>query len=211
MPLANTQVPASPNVPQLPGVPVLAQINQVINNIAIAVADAELITGFFLPPQWGLFFNGFPSIIADSVISVGYRSESRISNAPQEEGGFASYNKVILPDEGRVVFAQGGTPEARSTLISTLFAAKSSLNLFTLVTPDQTVPNVNVVRIDYERSQRSGAGMLLVDVWLEQVNIVGAPQFSNTAAASGANPTNGGTVQSSTPNGAQLPAAGGLT
>src|SRR5574337_124086 len=91
-----------PNVPNVAGVPALLRN---VSNIGMAVTGALAVVAKygslsnFLAPKWGIFRadNLTPVVIADSVVSVDYRNESRISDFPVELGSFGSYNKVATP------------------------------------------------------------------------------------------------------------------
>ena len=64
-----------PDVPNLPGVPLLASYSQ--NNVTLVAADAiiageTLASTFF--PQWGIYYNGIPVITPPSLISTDINS-----------------------------------------------------------------------------------------------------------------------------------------
>ena len=211
MPMAITPVPLFPSVPANPGVPpVLRQVGAINSNIVLLVADVGRIINLFSGPQWGLFAKGAaPVLIPDSVLKVSYRNETMVSSAPQEKGGFMSYNKVQQPFNARVTFAKGGTAASRLAFLTACEAALHSLELYDLVMPEGSRKNVNVTHYDFERTAMSGVTLLTVDVWVEEIRIVGSPQFSNTAAPGGADPQSAGAL-SATPVGAAVP-TGALT
>lgn len=208
MPLAITPKPTYPNVPVASGVPsVLRQAGQVNSAIVLLAADAQAIVNLFTGPQWGLFTQGVaPPLIPDSVVRVTYRGEAKVSTAPLEQGAFYSYNKVQDPFAARVTFAIGGFPSARLAFLQAVEGAKQSLGLYDLVMPEGTRQNVNVTHYDFERTALQGVSLLMVDVWVEEIRIVGAPAFSNTAAPSGNNPQTTGQV---TPTTNGVPAGAG--
>lgn len=206
MAMPTLSVPQYPSVPAAPGVPaLLSTIDQVQNTVVLAVADALLVLNMFAPPQWGLFASGVQVVKPDSVISVSYRQDDRISSAPQEQGGFNSYNKVALPYDARITFAKGGTVAQKNAFINSIMAAQKSLNLYEVVTPEAVYFSANVVHHDYDRSQRSGAGLLLVDVWVEEVRIGGTSQFTNTQNSASQSSQNQGQVQAGTPTSSEVP------
>ena len=216
-------MPTYPNVPQAAGVPpVRRQPGVSINTVGLIVADAVQIVSLFAGPKWGLFDrSGNPVIVSNSldipsglsavasalgagslvgtppVVSLEYAQDNAISSAPQEQGAFVSYNKVSHPFRARIGFVQSGTEANRTAFVQSVIAAQASLDLFTLVMPEFTYPNVNVIHHDFRRSQRHGVTMLVIDVWVEQVRVVGTSQFSSTTtkSPSGADPANVGAVQ----------------
>jgi hypothetical protein len=208
MVLPITPVPQYPNVPVAPGVPPLLrainQVSQIQNTAVLLVADAIDVLTMFSSPSWGIFSqNGTPVIIPDSVVDAGFRKEYRISDFPQEQGSFASYNKVETPFDAPWRLAKGGTDSDRTSFLNAIAQATASLNLYALVMPEVTYRWCNITRYAYQRSQRQGVTLLLVDIWLEEVRITGTTQYSSTAQPAAANPQNVGTVQSQTPTAQQ--------
>lgn len=216
-----TPVPAFPDVPNALGVPPVARsASQVIDDIALLTADAVIISRMLQGPQWGIFdANMQPVIVGDSTVRMSFAKDFRISDYPVEGGGFESYDKVETPYDARLTFAIGGSftlgtalsainstslsgavsaltgEAARAAFLSSMSVFAASTALFNVVTPDMVYPNANIVHYDYERTDRNGATMLMVDVDLQEVRVAPAPQFSNTQQPSGADPVNGGTVQ----------------
>jgi hypothetical protein len=132
--------------------------------------------------QWGIFSpsSGQSIAIADSVISIQYRNESRISNYPVEEGSFASYNKVASPYDVRIRMVKGGRQEDRSTFLSAIEFAASATDLFTVVTPEKTFENANIVGHDYSRETLNGAYVIIVDIDIQEVRTTAQTRFAET-------------------------------
>jgi hypothetical protein len=235
MALSNIIVPPFPDVPAAPGLPpVLRQVGAAVNNVEMLTADVVSIVRMFQGPQWGIFDqNGGPVLIGDSVISVDYRKEYRISDYPIEEGAFASYNKVQDPFDVRVVFACTGKQSLLSSLLSggalgslisgtdpntaarTLFlqqtdTATAALDLYTVVTPEVSYPKVNIIHHDYRREAKDGgATMLRVEVWCREVRA--AAKATQTGTDSITDPTAPATAAPATPNAAQPDGASAKT
>ncbi len=175
------------NVPNVAGIP------SVIFNAAGLAADAastlltgDLVTSFGSgPQQWGLYSGGAPVVTADSVLTMEYKQEWAVCDYPVEEGGFASYNKVQIPYDGRFRFAAGGTQAARSALLSSIAAIAGTLHVYDLVTPDAVYPNLNVIHYDYKRTNQSGNGLLMVDVWCQEIRQAGASSSNAFASLGG--------------------------
>lgn len=157
-------------------------------------------------PQWGLYKGGSPVIVADSVVTFGFKANSEISTYQVEQGAFQSYDKVQLPANGTVRYSTGGALSDRTAFLASIETAKQSTDLYDLVTPEVTYPNANVTDYNYDRTNTNGVGLLVVDVMVEEVRPTGMATYSTTpgvtpvtnAKAPGANdPVNDGTVQSS--------------
>jgi hypothetical protein len=181
------------SVPFAPGVPALLRTaSQDLDTVAMLVVDA-FDPALFGASQWGIFdSDGNPVAIADTVVSVDFRHEFKISDYPQEQGAFVSYNKVAIPYDFRVRFAVGddnGSGSAnRQAFLIAIEAALQSLNLYTAITPDASYPNINIVHYDYRRETRAGINLLQVDVWAEEIRQTATSQFSTNATPKTAQP-----------------------
>jgi hypothetical protein len=175
------------------GLPDLPAGVNVFSDAVLLVADAvSLFSG--VTPQWGIYLDGEPVVVADNVMAFGFKKSARISKYPQEQGAFASYNKVSVPGEPRLKFSTGGSVADRQAFLASIAPLIDDLNLYDVVTPEVTYSGYNVVNYDYPRTADK-AGLITVDVWLEEVVVAGASEFSNTASPTDAGQTNNGLVQ----------------
>jgi hypothetical protein len=154
--------------------------------------------------RWGIFDqSGAPIVTPDTVVGFAYRNEYRVSDYPQEQGAFASYNKVANPFDARIRMSIGRTDNERQWFLLALQTAFQSTNLYSVVTPEFTFPSAAIVHMDYRRERQDGANMLTVDVWVREVRLTGTASFSNTKTASGADAQSQGSVQATTAQGEQ--------
>jgi hypothetical protein len=189
------------------------------NTAQLLFADARLIANLFGPPAWGLYLNGQQVIQPDAILDIEVRADWRVSDYPQEQGAFASYNKVAEPWDVRLRFAKGGAltglpgllgrpissalgltggPDVAGTL-QTLTALAGTTTLVDVVTPQQTLTSMTVEHFDYRRNAASGVSLLTVDVWLRQIRVTAGAAFtSTTATPSGADAASTGSVQPQT-------------
>lgn len=186
---------------------------------------SELILGGLLQPAWGVYLDGvpviqpaafagptFPALAAlatlapllgatnvvpasASTVDFEYGQEFPLSNYPQEQGAFQSYNKVTLPFDVKLKLASSGSPSARQAFLSTCQAIASSIALFSVVTPEQTFDSVNCTHIDWKRNARQGNTLIQVDLWFQQIPVVSATNFQNTQQPGDAGQQALGTVQ----------------
>lgn len=174
-----------PNVPIAPGVPPLPRLpGSIPAVITLLVQDAISLFGLGVPQQWGLFLNGAPAILAESVVSFEFKSGANISDFQVEQGGFESYNKVQRPFDVRLRFSTGGTAQDRQALLASLEQAKQSLDLYDAVTPEMTYESVNVIDYSYRRTAQNGFAMIVVDVLCEQVRQQATSSFTSTGTSS---------------------------
>jgi hypothetical protein len=168
-------------------------------------------------PEWGIFTqDGQPVLLGDAVHGIEYQNDYRISDAPQEKGSFQSYNKVKVPWQAKVRFLVSGTVQAKNAFLAAAEAACASLDQYVVATPEFSYISANLIHLGYDRSAQSGAQLMRVEIWCEEVRIVAGTQLSNTKSPNGAAPTNNGPVQptETTPPpsgnpGGPLPIAGG--
>jgi hypothetical protein len=145
---------------------------------------------------------GAPNIVpvTASTIDFEYDQDRPISNYPQEQGAFQSYDKVTLPFDVKVKLACGGSTSRRQAFISTCLGISQSLSLFDVVTPELTFQSVNCTRIGWKRNARHGVTLILIDLWFEQVPVTATTSFLNTQQPGNAGQQSIGNVQPTTPN-----------
>jgi hypothetical protein len=175
------------------GLPVLPPSVNVFLNVAVLVADAVSLPGQ-APQQWGLFLDGDPVVVSDNVMAFGFKKQARVSKYPQESGAFASYNKVSIPGEPRLRFSSGGSVLNRQALLASITPLISDTNLYDVVMPEMVFSSYNVTNFDFDRDAEK-AGLLEIDVWLEEIVVAGASTFSNTSQPSDSSQVNNGLVQ----------------
>jgi hypothetical protein len=159
------------------------------------------------PPQWGLYANGLPVLVADSVFGMEYARDYRISDYPQEQGAFASYNKVKVPYIAKITYLIGSSIEERAAFLAAAELVTASLNLVTIYTPEIPYLNANPTHVGYRRTVQQGVSLLMVEIWCEEVRLVGAGALSNTQSINGA----GGSQNGNTPPQQTAPPPTGMT
>lgn len=170
-----------PNVPNVPGVPALPRLPGAIPPVVqLLVADVLAVFGGLGNAPWGLFLNGLPVVTADTVTSFDFKASSNISSFPVEQGGFESYNKVQKPFDVRMRFATGGSAADRQELLESVAAACNSLDLMDAVSPEAVYESVNPVYYDYRRTAVQGVGLLVVDVFCEEVRVRASSSFTSS-------------------------------
>lgn len=182
MPLAVLPTPAIPDVPRAPGVPTVPSLSTsvgtaILGATAIVSAIQSLLTNDFV---WGIYDeNDELALTPDTISHLDYRKDFRVPDYPIEEGGFATYNKVATPFENRVVLAKSGTLDERSDLLQVLEDMVASLNLYTIVTPEFTYVDVNLIGLSIYRAPRN-VQMLSIELTFTEIRIVEAGQFTES-------------------------------
>jgi hypothetical protein len=185
-----------PNVPVAPGVPPVprASATGIANAITLLAADVALL--FAQSPVWGIFDQSNTLIIQpDSIVGFDYRNDYRVTDAPQESGGFQSYNKVANPFDCRIVMTKGGSTQNKADFLASVDAVMGSTDLYHVVTPEKPFLNMTLVHNDFRRTAREGLGLLTVEIGLREVRIAGPAVFTNTQSPNGQDAQNTGQVQ----------------
>jgi len=190
-----------------PGVPDLLDVGSDAffpANAGLLLVDNLTGYGSGQAPQWGIFQNGTPVVIADAITNFGYRQDWAVADYPVERGGFESYDKVNTPFRIHMQFVSGGSEARREALLASIAAIGDTLTLYDVITPEVVYIGVNVERYDYRRSATNGLGLMIVDVGLLEIREDGITDFKNTKSPSGYAPDNAGNVQSTPYTGPNL-------
>jgi hypothetical protein len=178
-----------PNIPKLPGVPGLNRQNGAYAAAALTIVG-ELLPLNFFGPKWGIVDSAGSAVITpDSFIDFEYRGERKIPNYPIEKGGFQSYNKVALPFDARfTVSCSGNKKMTKQQFLAAIDKLLIGLTLVSVVTPEITFNNCNLIHADYRREARQNATMIVAQLWFQEVRASQTTAIP-TAAPSGAAPT----------------------
>lgn len=211
MPLPFISVPPYPDVPPFLGVPPIPRnpITTLLTPlIALLTTDAPTVArllGIQATPSWGIWdaSGQQPVLIGDSVIATDFTSEYQTTDAPVEAGSFTSYNRVQRPVEMVVTMTKGGSVADRHGFLLTAQAAAASTTLYTVVMPEATQANMNVVRMSFERTRDQGTQLIKVELHLREILTSAAALFTSTKDPSSAGQDNSGAVQAVVPVQAQ--------
>jgi len=164
--------------------------------MALLTADDPGLGGVFGVGRWGIFGrDGSPILAVDSVGDVDYSRDYAISDYPQEQGAFASYNKVQTPFQAKIGFY---ISTSRIQFLNAVEAAVQSLNLVTVVTPEIRYASANLKHYNYRRDARNGAKLIRVEIWCEQVRVIVGEPPTNPQSTNAAKPSQSGQVQPTT-------------
>lgn len=177
------------------GVPPLLNPPAVADEPALMTEDDPSVSRS-AAPKWGVFAHGSASeavIEPDSIVTLEFKNDSRLSQYPQEDGAFQTYNKVATPFELHVTMTKGGTESDRAFFIAAVEENAQSLALLDVVTPEKTYLSVNISRINYRRSASSGLGLITVDIGFTEIretvgNVFASSGIDPVVAASAASP-----------------------
>lgn len=181
------QVPAFPNVPLLPGVP------QLIRSILFPPSPPptfgpSALTGTLwqstqTAPMWGIFDSSNKQVVTpDSVMDFGYRHETNLPDYPIQNGAFGSFNRVSLPFETALTMTKGGSVQERQAFLAQIDAIDTgpgALLLYTILTPEKSYLNCNVLHVELTRRGANNATWFDVEVRFRQIFPVSA-QYSTS-------------------------------
>jgi hypothetical protein len=224
-------IPLYPGVPQLLRPVQQAIAANPVLSIGLGTAETLLITALNQAPQWGIYdatdgsqlginpnsqstLQAIAGTLASqltgstaptlSTFSVEYMRETRVSDFPVENGGFAAYNKAISPGAPIVTLILDGQESDRTTFLEAIDNACQSTNLYNVVTPEIIYANHAIERYSYARKSSKGLTLLIVEISLKEIRQV-SPSYSTSPIVSPVNPAstaqvNAGTQQPATPN-----------
>jgi len=179
------------------GLPSLPPSVNLITDIVFAVADAVGIFSIFSSNQWGIFQDREMVINPDNLISVASTQDWTMADFNIEEGGFDTYDKVDTPFTNRVRMSSGGSQANRQALLDEIDAIAGNLELYDVVTPERVWSNVNFQGYELVRTSSNGAGMIIIDIVLNEIREDAGTTFTNTKSPTATSPKDNGTVQSS--------------
>jgi hypothetical protein len=215
-----------PDIPALPGVPPLPRSVDIPPAVGLVLGEVAsvLLNALQSPAQWGIIDEDGNTLGGSSTSlsvlqaiqaqitgqqgpilsfnALEYLQETKISDFPVEEGGFASYNKVQLPGVPTVTLALAGSQSDRSTFLNAIDAACLSTTLYFVVTPETVYGPVSLERYSYTRRSERGATLLMVEISCKEIRQVTA-QYSTVSTPK--NPdavvgVNSGSVQAIPPD-----------
>ena len=179
------------------GVPTLLnQVTSAFNQASLLFSDARLIFQIFQSSSWGIFeAGGNAALFPDSITSIDYEKQWVVASYPMERGSFQSYNKVQFPFGNQVRVTKGGSVGEKQDFLNTLETMAASLNLFDIVTPEQSYYNATIERLNVVRTSTNGAGLLSVDIAFIEVRETAFSSFTDVKTLGAKDPVNVGTVQ----------------
>lgn len=190
-----------PDVPKVPGVPDLPRgiyvppVGEIVGDLLDNAVGTLLGNN-----AWGIFDeNGNDALDADSIIEIEYRNDSQVSNYIQEQGAFASYNKVDNPYEFSVSVAIARNLFNRSRFIRKIEDIRQSTNVYSVVTPEKTYLNATLQGITYRRDN-TRVSLIIVEMAFVEIRNTGIVEtaFSATQEPSGSDVVDDGIVQTYT-------------
>lgn len=171
--------------------------------------------------QWAIYYTGTSNaaIIPDSVPSIGHRDQSRVSNYPVENGGFASFNKVEVPYDFRIRLTCMGTNMTRADFLAQLKVMKKSIDLYDVSTPEMLYASCSLVAYEMERDSRNGGvSMITAELYFQEIRQTAQATYNNQGgtntpivnsnSASAADVQNQGNVPPTSPDALQLATLG---
>lgn len=146
--------------------------------------------------EWGIYTtDGLLAIECDSIVSVSYRGEQVLPDFPLEQGSFETYDKVERPFVTPIRVTRGGAKGDRAIFLQSVKEKLSARTIYNVVTPEAIYKNVTFVGLSIDRSQESGAGLIVADIQLQEVRQTVNVAFTKTKDPASAAPYNQGAVQ----------------
>jgi hypothetical protein len=147
--------------PNLPGVPALSS-NTILAGATTLAAPVVNNLLDKLKPAWGIYDSTGKTkvLLPDSFLGLDYSNKTNISTYPIERGAFNSYNKVKSPLSVTVKVSKGGSIKDRDAFLKVVGTLVTSLDLYTLLTPEASYFNMNLEDFDFRRIVSDGVGVI---------------------------------------------------
>ena len=192
MPITPVNKSLFPDIPNALGVPALRReltSRQTTRLVISRILSRILLSRFTRAGVWGLYDIKDGKVSrADSVFSLDFKGASKISEVPLQNGSFAAYNKVQLPNFQLLRLVKKGNDLERNQFLTEIDNAKKSTDLYYIVTPERTYFNISIEDYAYKRTAQDGVSMLIVDITLKEIRQV-SPAFSTVELESAKTPT----------------------
>lgn len=170
-------------IPKLLNKPPTAQDFSLLGNLVNSIINLR-----FPAPNWGVFLPGTTTKAFDvsSVVELDIGGESAVSDYPLENGTFASYNKVIMPNVFMVRMTRDGSETQRAAFLNWLEINRGALSLFDILCPEAIYPSATLKSYRITRNSSSGAAMVIADCVFQEVRQIQAV-YSSSSITSPAN------------------------
>ena len=122
------------------------------------------------------------STMPDTIVSLDYKRDYRITDAQMEKGAFESYNKVQKPYSVSLRMAKGGTESDKQNFLAWVEDRAASLDLYDVITPEKIYTDCNIEGFSLHRSAQDGAGLIVVDINFTEIRetVVSTLEFMTT-------------------------------
>lgn len=201
--------PAYANVPDVPGIPAMRR-----NPVAPSDADLIFISAlgyannlafdalnYLIVKKWHIIDeNGLEMLPDTGIVEVQYLKQASISKAPLEKGSFISYNKVESSRSIQLNIACTGTDRQRTEFIKALEDLVVSTQLMTIILPEYTHTNMNMISVSFTRSAVNGAKLIVASVVFEEVRQYAVTNFDSTKSGINGKTKDTGSLQPKKPD-----------
>lgn len=132
-----------------------------------------------LPEQWTLLDDaGEKAFEFDSFSNLNLKSESKVIQAPVENGSFVMYNKTNTPLEISCTLIKKGFPEDLQTYVDALLEYADNTKLLSIVTPDREYQNMNLTSVSFSRSAEGGVNLIMAECAFTEIRQV-TPEYTS--------------------------------
>lgn len=99
----------------------------------------------------------------DAFLNASIKSESKVAQAPVENGSFVAYNISKTPLEISCVLAKKGFPEELQPTVDALLEYVDNTALLSIITPEHEYENMKLTKISFDRSADSGVDLIVAE------------------------------------------------
>ena len=118
--------------------------------------------------------NSLPVLEFTSFISLDAGNASKITDYPVEAGSFATYNKIVTPNELTVTLAIQGDSYKLQNAIDILNTLCNEAQIVNIVSPYTYYKGYSLESFDYSFNQTDGVGILITPLNFKEIRQVQA-------------------------------------
>ena len=139
----------------------------------------DLAKAFFQKKEWIVRAQS-SSVNFNSMQEFSAEKSSRLPDEPIEKSSFAIYNRIIEPRVITCRLSVEGNASKLQRAINRLTKLCENNEKITLITPEQSYPNMMLESFDYRRDAMNGRGVLFVDLRFKEIREVASQQTTTS-------------------------------
>lgn len=120
------------------------------------------------------------SLEFQSMLEISLQEDSRLPEEAIEQSSFATYNRIIEPQDLKIRLGLQGYPSKIQSTLDRLSDMRKGTEKITVITPSATYDNLMLRSFDYRKDNHTGHNVLIVDLTFKEIREV--PTFKTTTS-----------------------------
>jgi hypothetical protein len=120
------------------------------------------------------------SLEFQSMLEISLQEDSRLPEEAIEQSSFATYNRIIEPQDLKIRLGLQGYPSKIQSTLDRLSDMRKGTEKITVITPSATYDNLMLRSFDYRKDNHTGHNVLIVDLTFKEIREV--PTYKTTSS-----------------------------